>query len=98
VVVTYETIPVLVCDVGRGYQLRRRRARPGDKWYLDEVFIRINGTIRYLWRAVEGDIDDCLARAPALRASTGQTCGNGCIIERLNLRPGKAGRVLHRRE
>jgi len=23
--------------------LRRRRPRPGDKWHLDEVFIRING-------------------------------------------------------
>lgn len=32
VVVTYETIH---------YGLRRRRARPGDKWHLDEVFIKI---------------------------------------------------------
>jgi putative transposase len=33
--------------------LRRRRARPGDKWHLDEVFITINGKIHYLWRAVD---------------------------------------------
>jgi putative transposase len=33
--------------------LRRRRARPGDKWHLDEVFIKINGKTHYLWRAVD---------------------------------------------
>jgi putative transposase len=35
--------------------LRRRRPVPGDKWYLDEVFIRINGEPHYLWRAVDQD-------------------------------------------
>jgi putative transposase len=35
--------------------LRRRRPRPGDKWHLDEVFIKINGKTHYLWRAVEQD-------------------------------------------
>jgi putative transposase len=40
---------------GQAYanRLRRRRARPGDKWHLDEVFIGINGTIHFLWRAVD---------------------------------------------
>jgi putative transposase len=33
--------------------VRRRRPRPGDKWHLDEVFIRINGRVHYLWRAVD---------------------------------------------
>jgi putative transposase len=36
-----------------GNRLRRRRPRPADKWHLDEVFLRINGTIQYLWRAVD---------------------------------------------
>jgi putative transposase len=36
-------------------QLRRRRPRPGDKWHLDEVFIKVNGVMRYLWRAVDQD-------------------------------------------
>jgi len=35
--------------------LRRRRPRPGDKWYVDAVFIRINGEEHYLWRAVDQD-------------------------------------------
>ena len=26
-------------------KLRRRRPQPGDKWYLDEVFIRIRGVV-----------------------------------------------------
>jgi putative transposase len=26
---------------------------PGDKWYMDEVFIRICGEQHYLWRAVD---------------------------------------------
>ena len=35
--------------------LRRRRPRPGDKWHLDEVFVRIQGELHYLWRAVDQD-------------------------------------------
>jgi putative transposase len=40
---------------GRQYAatLKRRRPKPGDKWHLDEVFIRIRGKIHYLWRAVD---------------------------------------------
>ncbi|MGH3869137.1 MAG: IS6 family transposase [Pseudonocardiaceae bacterium] len=30
-------------------------ARPGDKWHLDEGFIKIRGKIHYLWRAVDQD-------------------------------------------
>ncbi|WP_327249261.1 IS6 family transposase [Streptomyces sp. NBC_01320] len=35
--------------------LRRRRHRAGDKWHLDEVFLKINGERHYLWRAVDQD-------------------------------------------
>ena len=34
-------------------RLKRRRPRPGDKWHLDEVFIRVIGKLHYLWRAVD---------------------------------------------
>ena len=51
---------------GQAYanQLRRRRPHPGDKWHLDEVFIRINGKIQYLWRAVDqhGNVLDILVQ------------------------------------
>ena len=33
--------------------LKRRRPRPGDKWYMDEVFVHIRGKQHYLWRAVQ---------------------------------------------
>jgi putative transposase len=33
--------------------LRRRQACSGDKWHLDEVFIKIRGKTHYLWRAVD---------------------------------------------
>jgi putative transposase len=67
VVVTYETIRSWCATFGPDYanRLRRRRARPGDKWHLDEVFVKINGTIHYLWRAVDqdGDVLDILVQS-----------------------------------
>lgn len=33
--------------------IRRRRPRPGDKWHLDAMVIRINGVQQCLWRAVD---------------------------------------------
>ena len=35
-----------------------------DKWHLDEVFVKINGTTHYLWRAVDphGNVLDVLVR------------------------------------
>jgi len=55
VVVTYETIRSWCAKFGPDYanQLRRRRGCPGDKWHLDEVFVKINGVTHYLWRAVD---------------------------------------------
>ena len=46
--------------------LRQRPASPaaprGDKWHLDEVFIKIGGKTHYLWRAVDqhGNVLDIL--------------------------------------
>ena len=47
--------PQLVGKFGTEFakRLRKRRPKPGDVWHLDEVFIRINGTLLYLWRAVD---------------------------------------------
>jgi len=57
VVVSYETIRRRCKKFGQSFanRLRRRRPRAGDKWHLDEVFIRIQGTQYYLWRAVDQD-------------------------------------------
>ena len=55
--VSYETIRRWCEKFGQAYasQLRRRRPRPGGKWHLDEVFVKINGQTHYLWRAVDQD-------------------------------------------
>ena len=64
--VSYETIRAWCAKFGQAYanQLRRRQPRPGDKWHLDEVFVKINGTITYLWRAVDqhGNVLDVLVQ------------------------------------
>lgn len=53
--VSYETIREWGLRFGREFAntLKRRRPRPGDKWLLDEVFIRIRGKQHYLWRAID---------------------------------------------
>ena len=57
VVVSHETIRQWCAKFGAAYAagLRRRRPRVGDKWHLDEVFIKVNGARQYLWRAVDQD-------------------------------------------
>ena len=65
IVVSHETVRQWCAKFGQTYAntLRRRhRARPGDKWHLDEVFIKIQGKNHYLWRAVDqhGDVLDIL--------------------------------------
>ncbi|MFJ9847194.1 IS6 family transposase [Kitasatospora sp. NPDC101155] len=57
VVVSYETVRRWCLKFGQTYAdaLRRRQPRTGDKWHLDEVFIKVNGERKYLWRAVDQD-------------------------------------------
>jgi putative transposase len=57
IVVSHETVRQWCAKFGQTYAnaLRRRRARPGDTWHLDEVFLTINGQRQYLWRAVDQD-------------------------------------------
>ncbi len=63
-ILSYETVRQWCAKFGQTYAnaLRRRRARPGDKWHVDEVFITISGQRRYLWRAVDqhGNVLDIL--------------------------------------
>ena len=51
-----------------------RRGMPEWRWHLDEVFVKINGALQYLWRAVdhEGEVLEIVAtkrrnRSAALR-------------------------------
>jgi putative transposase len=57
VVVSHEAIRLWCCTFGPAFAavLRRRRARPGDKWHPDEVLLKIRGKRHWLWRAVNQD-------------------------------------------
>ncbi|MDV6212660.1 IS6 family transposase [Rhodococcus erythropolis] len=62
--VSYETIRTWCARFGSEYarRLRQRAPRPGNKWHLDEVFVKIRGVRKYLWRAVDqhGNVLDIL--------------------------------------
>ena len=56
IIVTYETVRQWCLKFGQPYANQLRPpAQPGDKWHLDEVFLKINGKTSYLWRAVDQD-------------------------------------------
>jgi putative transposase len=59
ITVSYETIRAWCRTFGPEYArtLRQRRGRMGDTWYLDELFVNIQGRRQYLWRAVDEDGD-----------------------------------------
>jgi len=67
IVVSYESIREWSLRFGRLFanKLKRCRPRPGDKWHMDEVFVRIRGKLHYLWRAVdqEGRVPDVLVQS-----------------------------------
>ncbi len=66
VTVSYESIRLWCGKFGLDYarRLHRRQGRLGDIWFLDEVFVSIQGQRHYLWRAVDqdGDVIDILVQ------------------------------------
>ena len=67
IIVSYEIIRqwCLKFDPEYARQLKRRQGRLGNTWFLDEVFVTINGRRHYLWRAVDqyGDVIDILVQS-----------------------------------
>ena len=57
VIVSYESIRLWCIKFGQRYarRLKRRHQGFGDTFYIDEVFVKINGKQQYLWRAVDQD-------------------------------------------
>src|SRR5947208_5200723 len=55
IIVSHETMRQWALKFGQGFanEIRRRLPRPGDKWHLDEVQIKIAGKKHWLWRAVD---------------------------------------------
>ena len=56
-IVSYESIRLWCIKFGQRYarRLKRRHQGYGDTFYIDEVFVKINGKQQYLWRAVDQD-------------------------------------------
>ncbi len=88
IVVSCETARRWCAKFGQTYAgaLRRRQPRPVDTWHLDEVFIKINGRLQYLWRAVDqdGSVLDILVqsrrdKAAARRFFRGLLKGTGAV-------------------
>jgi putative transposase len=115
IAVSYETIRRWCRKFGSTFAdgVRRRRPRPGDKWHLDEVQLKINGRRYWLWRAVdqEGIVLDILVQprrnqlaAEAFRRRLVDGCGHQprvVITDKLASYPPAVRRVLaeveHRR-
>jgi len=55
VTLSYEAIREWSRKFGNSFakKLKQNRLQTGDKWHLDEMFIKINGKPHYLWRAVD---------------------------------------------
>ncbi len=67
VAVSYETVRRWVNHFGpmNAADLRKRRLKPHTTWHLDEVYLKIDGRMVYLWRAVdaEGEVLDVLVQS-----------------------------------
>ena len=57
ITVSYEAVRLWCIKFGAKYarRLRRKHRGFGDTFFIDEVFVRINGKQHYLWRAVDQD-------------------------------------------
>jgi len=57
IVISYESIRLWYIKFGPRYakRLRRRHQGYGDTFFIDEVFVKIQGKQLYLWRAVDQD-------------------------------------------
>jgi putative transposase len=67
ITVSYETVRRWVNNFGPmiAADLRKRRAKPHTTWHLNEAYLKIDGRMVYLWRAVdaEGEVLDVLVQS-----------------------------------
>jgi transposase-like protein len=67
ITVSYESIRRWISHFGPmiAADLRKRRPKPHTSWHLDEVYLKIDGNMVYLWRAVdaEGEVLDVLVQS-----------------------------------
>src|SRR6516162_6958231 len=74
IAVSYETVRRWVNHFGPAIaaDLRNRRPKPHTTWHLDEVYLKIDGRMVYLWRAVdaEGEVLDVLVQSKRNKRAT----------------------------
>src|SRR5512132_1170040 len=92
IVVGHETVRQWALKFGQGFanEIRRRLPLAGDKWHLDEVVIKIAGTTRWLWRAVDqhGVVLDVSVQSRRDAKAARQ------LLRKLLKRQGRASRVM----
>ena len=92
IVVSHETVRQWARKFGQAFanQIRRRLPRPGDKWHLDEVVIKIAGVTHWLWRAVDqtGVVLDVLVQSRRDRRAAKR------LLRKLLKKQGWAPRVM----
>ena len=73
IMVSYETVRRWVNHFGPriAADLRKRRPKPHTTWHLDEVYLKIDGRLVCLWRAVdsEGEVLDVLVQTKRNKAA-----------------------------
>ena len=57
IIVSYEAIRGWCIKFSKDFRdvIKKRERKPGDKWHLDEMIIKMNGEIFILWRAVDSE-------------------------------------------
>jgi transposase-like protein len=76
--ISYETVrfwwnrfgPVFAAEI-RKKRVAHMRGYPRWRWHVDEVFVKVNGALRYLWRAVdhEGEVLEAVVTAKRDKAA-----------------------------
>ena len=92
IIVSHETVRRWALEFGQDFadRIRRRLARAGDKWHLDEVAIKIAGVKHWLWRAVDqaGMVLDVLVQKRRDKRAAGR------LLRKLLKRQCRAPRVM----
>ena len=98
--ICHETVRFWVGRFGSKFAREIRKIRAGHhsnwQWHLDEVFVKINGEIFYLWRAVdhEGEVLECFvtkrrnkAAAKKFLIKKCESMGRPRLLQRISYHP-----------
>jgi transposase-like protein len=89
--VSYETVRRWVNHFGPkiAADLRKRRPKPHTTWHLDEVYLRIDGRMVYLWRAVDAEGRSARCSGPDQAEQAGGAEIDAQAFEEIRLCPDK---------